>query len=70
MRVHVVMAVCNQPDTRVDHNAEIKEIVCVLKAKPSDKQKKELLAKKMEEDDIEPEDRKLYWIETVETLLS
>lgn len=69
MKVHVVMAVCNQPDTRVDQGAEIKEIICVLKSKPTKKQEKVLLKKKMEDDDIEREDRKLYWTEVAETSL-
>lgn len=69
MKVHVVMAVCNQPDTRVDQNAEIKEIICVLTKKPNERTKKNLLHIKMEEDDIEQEDRKLYWVEVAETSL-
>lgn len=69
MKVHVVMAVCNQPDTRVDQGAEIKTIICVLSKQPTDKQKKALLAKKLDDDDIEAEDRKLYWVEVEETRL-
>jgi len=69
MKVHVVSMVCSHPDTRVDHGAEIKEVLCVLKKAPTEKERKALLTKKLKDDDIERSDRKLYWTEVTETSL-
>lgn len=66
MIVHVVLAVQDTPDTRVDHCAETKEVICVLKVAPTKKQEARLLRKWVKDQDNDLAD---FWVEVVETKL-
>lgn len=70
MNVFIVEVVCDHPDTRVDAGAVIKQVVGVLKAKPTKATLAKILKKKMVDDDIEPSDRKLYWTQVTPSVLT
>jgi hypothetical protein len=64
MKIWVIMAVQDQPDTRVDHGAEIKHVICALTQAPTEKRKKSLLRKWAKEQEEDVTD---FWVEVEET---
>lgn len=77
MKVYVIMAVQDQPDTRVDHGAVIKHVICVVQevrwhkglrvfGPPTKKQQQSFLRKWAKEQE---EDIKDFWVEIEESKL-
>lgn len=76
MKVFVVLAVQDQPDTRVDHGSVVKHVICVLQAvlgvvrgapgylTPTKAKQQSLLRKWVRDND---QDAKDFWVEVEET---